>query len=141
MCNCDVVVVCNMLGVGGCFLPQSFERRGDSLLGGVRVISIFTRAFCGGQLLPLVQGTVPISSTWPVRFREVGFRIFTYHWKEIRICYRGSLERARPQTGAPSAHDGSLKRARPIAQDRSLTRARPQAGAPSVSFSPLCHCL
>ena len=146
MCNCDVVVVCNMLGVRGCFLPYSFERRGDSFPGGVRVVKIFTQAFCGGQFLSFVQGTIPLSSTWPVRFKEVGFRVFTDHWKEIRICCRGLLEKARSQTGAPSLPVGLLKRARPrqgafIAQDRSLTRARPQVGAPGILFSPLCHCL
>ena len=146
-CAIVMLLLCVICLVWGVVFFLNLLRGGRTVSwGGVRIVSVFTRAFCGGQLLPLVQGTVPISSTWPVRFREVGFRIFTDHWKEIRICCRGLLEKTRSQTGAPSVPVGLLKRARPrqgafIAQDRSLTRARPQVGAPGILFSPLCHCL
>ena len=57
---CDVIVLCDALDLGGG--SQSYPNRGDCLMGGGRVISIFTYLFLGGQHILIVQETVPLSS-------------------------------------------------------------------------------
>ena len=74
VCNCDVVIVCNILGVGVFFL-NLLRGGGDNPPGGMRGVIMFTRASFLRQLL-----------------KKIGFRIYTNHWEEIRICSRGLFD-------------------------------------------------
>ena len=59
---CDVIVLCDALDLGGCFFSHSSPSRGDCLMGGGRVISIYTYFLHGGQHILIIQNTVPLSS-------------------------------------------------------------------------------